>query len=790
MKKLLATILALTLLCVTASALPVAVGVVNTADEIQSEGETVESSLLAENGVTAGQLIFHENFDSENTRVSGDAVYNAVGKTWNYVSPDVKDETFGYSNFRFLRGDSGYNGSALMTRVADDDDGYMWVRTDSSKSTTYPAFIFQFRDSNNKSIVVKEGTYTLCMKVYSPVGNGVNSNGIRARICDGVDAYGYRSGNITDPSASAWETYLPSEQGTWSYIWTTYTASESKPLSGFYVMNNGGNAEGKADFRSFYIDDVSLYYIPSDKTQTTSYTFTFVNGDVTTTKTAEENTKVTLPTLSSDREFLGWSEKENGTVILNTSLICIGDKTLYAVWGSELRTNPLINVEFSANAPVDAASYSYGMETTLRNFYANDVVTHAIMDLGDGTKFRRLLALKDGDLTFQFSGSALHEAPYVNFDDTKGAIVRLRLSVPENAAQPTGNLTVRNLYSLKEGGYLDPAATSYIDTSIVGKWQYVYFDYSSISGKNGSLRRFDILGLKKDWEIDIDYIRFVLDEDVQYDVAVPEVSVEKNCDGVIVKYTFDGQTELTSTEFDEITAGNGFGTSAKITDENGNTVYVYYSTLAGISGKTLPSGIGGLKYEAGKIGGIYLPYVKLETVKPTTIQLASIRTQNPSGLRVMGFTKSDVKEASDEIGFIIARADGVSNVDDLVFGNSREEGKANVNEKGIVYVYGSSYLKSSHDRIYALNSKDAGIDGDNRYKNLEGYFFTAALVGIPQERYDDNFICRPYIKSGGQYFYGEAITKNIRQVAQGIADSGYIGLNEQQIESINAIIGA
>ena len=313
MKKALLAILTLAFLTISVMAVPMAVETVENVIPEESYTQVNEAKLLEETE-KLGELLFYENFDSETTRVSGDAVYSAIGKNWNYVSPNLNEETFGYSTFRFLRGDSGYNGSALMTRMTDGDNGYMWVRTDASKTTTYPAFVFQFRDSNNKSIVVKEGTYTLCMKVYSPLGNSVNSNGIRARITDGVDAYGYRSGNIYDPSASAWDTYLPAEQGTWSYIWTTYTASESKPLSGFYVMNNGGNAEGIADFRSFYIDDVSLYYVPSDKTQSTSYTYTFVNGDVVTTKTAEENTKVTLPTLVSDKYFKGWSETENGTI--------------------------------------------------------------------------------------------------------------------------------------------------------------------------------------------------------------------------------------------------------------------------------------------------------------------------------------------------------------------------------------------------------------------------------------------------------------------------------------------
>ncbi len=615
MKKVLLAILILAL-SLTAAAKPVQVGTVESVSENTAFSDSSSASLNEETDIL-GQLIFYENFDGETTRVSGDAIYSAVGKNWNYVSPDVTDSTFGYSTFRFLRGDSGFNGSALMTKITDGDNGYMWVRTDASKTTTYPGFIFQFRNSNNNSVVVKEGTYTLCIKVYSPEGNDIASAGIRARVTDGVDGYGYRSGNLIDPSTT-WETYLPAEQGTWSYIWSTYTASESEPLSGFYVMNNGGNAEGKADFRSFYIDDISLYYIPSDKTAANSYTFTFVDGENQTTKTVDELTKVTLPTPFSDKTFLGWAETQNGEPLSNTSLIALCDKTLYAVWGEKIKTNPVTNVDFFANAPLDAASAVYGNETTLKNFTTGAStcnVTHAILRDSDGTDYRRFLAQADGDLKFQFSYGVDNGSSYVAFDDTKGAVVKLRLNVPTDSTQPSGNLTVKNIFSLKEGGFLDPAATAYIDTSVIGKWQYVYFDYSSISGKNGSMRRFDVFGLKDGWSIDVDYIHFILDDDVVYSVLTPQITVETSGENAYVKYTFDGECALSSTEFDAIAGGHGFGTSTKTADENGNSVYTYTTTLNNVSGTALPSVVKSVTVEAGKLSGVYLPYVRFDKIK-------------------------------------------------------------------------------------------------------------------------------------------------------------------------------
>jgi len=791
MKKVLLAILILAL-SITAAAKPVQVSTVESVSENTAFSDSSSASLTEETDIL-GELIFSENFDTDNIKVSGDSADLASGQSWSYVSSKVTDGTLGYTSFRFLRGDSGYNGSALLTRQTDGDNGYMWVRTDSTAGTTYPGFVFQFRNGE-KSIALNEGTYTLCMKVYSPTGNGISSSGIRERVTDGVDAYGYRSGNLIDPSTT-WETYLPAEQGTWSYIWSTYTASESKPLSGFYVMNNGGNAEGKADFRSFYIDDISLYYIPSNKTATNSYTFTFVDGENQTTKTVDELTKVTLPTPFSDKTFLGWAETQNGEPLSNTTLIALCDKTLYAVWGEEIKTNPVTNVDFFANAPLDAASAVYGNETTLKNFTTGAStcnVTHAILRDSDGTDYRRFLAQADGDLKFQFSYGVDNASSYVAFDDTKGAVVKLRLNVPTDSTQPSGNLTVKNIFSLKEGGFLDPAATAYIDTSVVGKWQYVYFDYSSISGKNGSMRRFDVFGLKDGWSIDVDYIHFILDDDVVYSVLTPQITVETKGENGYVKYTFDGECALSSTEFDAIAGGHGFGTSTKTADENGNSVYTYTTTLNNVSGTALPSVVKGVSVEAGKLSGIYLPYVRFNKIQPTTIQLASMRIDpngTYQGVRYMGYTTSDMKADAKEIGFIIAIADNVSDINDLRFGENPVEGQGNVNEAGIKYVYGSAYLKDSHDKIYANTSAEAGIDGDSRYTDMSGYFFTAVLVGITEDKYETKFVGRPYVKIGTEYFYGEPVTRNIKEVAKAVADGGYKGLDDAQKAYINNILG-
>ena len=279
-------------------------------------------------------------------------------------------------------------------------------------------------------------------------------------------------------------------------------------------------------------------------------------------------------------------------------------------------------------------------------------------------------------------------------------------------------------------------------------------------------------------------------EKVEYNVSVPEISFEVSEGKANIKYTFTGECALSAEEFDAVAGGHGLGNSTKDTDENGNTVYTYITSISDASGKVLPATAAGVNEEIGKIQGVFLPYTTLKKVKPTTIQLASIRTTNPKGLRFMAFVDDELRASADEIGFMIARASTVANENDFVFGENPTEGKGNVNAAGVVYVYGTSYLKDSHEKLYANSANDAGVAADERYSELEGSFYTAALVGLDEDKYDDDLICRPYIKIGSEIFYGDTITRNIRQVANTIANGGYKGLDNDEIDYINSVINA
>ena len=62
------------------------------------------------------------------------------------------------------------------------------------------------------------------------------------------------------------------------------------------------------------------------------------------------------------------------------------------------------------------------------------------------------------------------------------------------------------------------------------------------------------------------------------------------------------------------------------------------------------------------------------------------------------------------------------------------------------------------------------------------------LYDIPEASYKTELTMRPYLVSGGNIYYGNAITRSIYQVACDVRDNGYKGLNEAGRAYIDSII--
>ena len=199
---------------------------------------------------------------------------------------------------------------------------------------------------------------------------------------------------------------------------------------------------------------------------------------------------------------------------------------------------------------------------------------------------------------------------------------------------------------------------------------------------------------------------------------------------------------------------------------DGESVYEAGSavTLASIAGKTLS------------------PAATADA--PDTLDVASIRTTGKQGIRFAAFVDDSRRTFADSYGFIVANTSELESEENLVFNaNADASGK---NEYGVRYVSGVAYDKNTGvDRVYTT---DGAVFGD---KGLgEGTYFTAVLYGIPEAAYKTELTMRPYLVSGGNIYYGNAITRSIYEVACSLRDNGYRGLDEAGRAYVDSVIAA
>lgn len=220
----------------------------------------------------------------------------------------------------------------------------------------------------------------------------------------------------------------------------------------------------------------------------------------------------------------------------------------------------------------------------------------------------------------------------------------------------------------------------------------------------------------------------------------------------------------------EIASETSYTFPASFNDENvdfwtdGEVIYMSGETVA-------------LSDIAGKTFKIYNG-----NIAPDVLDVSSIRTSGKKGIRFASFVDAERKAYADSYGFIVTRESFLDSVDELVFD---ENGSVSgVNEYGVLYVSGTAYNKESGlDRVYAT---DGEVFGD---KGLgEGTYFTAVLYNIDEANYSTKLVMRPYIEKNGKYFYGDIISRSLYQVACGVRDGGYKGLDDAGIDYVDDII--
>ncbi|MBQ8758529.1 MAG: InlB B-repeat-containing protein, partial [Clostridia bacterium] len=145
---------------------------------------------------------------------------------------------------------------------------------------------------------------------------------------------------------------------------------------------------------------------------------------------------------------------------------------------------------------------------------------------------------------------------------------------------------------------------------------------------------------------------------------------------------------------------------------------------------------------------------------PSSLDMVSLRTSLPQGIRIASFVSSSARENAVEYGYITARADSLSAADytDLTF-------TSDVN-----MIKTTAYEKGSKDVIYidARESTDAAkaVFGDKAFDEY-GVYFTGVYTGIPETAaaYKTSLVSRPYVKVGDRYFYGKPMVNCVYDTA-------------------------
>ncbi len=153
---------------------------------------------------------------------------------------------------------------------------------------------------------------------------------------------------------------------------------------------------------------------------------------------------------------------------------------------------------------------------------------------------------------------------------------------------------------------------------------------------------------------------------------------------------------------------------------------------------------------------LYAIWEEKEAVTPETVNSCTVRLDSVRGIRFKSAVTTSQKEEADSIGFIVSL--------ETLLGETEL-----THDCGINFVEGANYDKELDvDKIFAMDD--------------ETIFYTAVVHGIPDtaDGYSSKFVTRPYVKRGDKYFYGNAVSCSLLDVAIAVRDNDYAGVTDEQ----------
>ena len=145
-------------------------------------------------------------------------------------------------------------------------------------------------------------------------------------------------------------------------------------------------------------------------------------------------------------------------------------------------------------------------------------------------------------------------------------------------------------------------------------------------------------------------------------------------------------------------------------------------------------------------------YYKPYDAAPKAYTENSIRVVNPAGIRFRASVSTLERENAKltEYGFIVTL--------DKLLKNASVDKNDFTHESDVKKVEGKNYDKA--------NNVDKIFETQDNYS-----FFTAVIYNIPEQQYKENIVVRPFALVDGKYVYGDAMVRNIYDVAQQLKDA-------------------
>ncbi len=558
-------------------------------------------------------------------------------------------------------------------------------------------------------------------------------------------------------------TYLDSKGSALATEYVLYDADGK--LMTEYTVNNTRATKGCCGFALSKADASEMKIatkVPLENKDIVLYPVT-VEGvlltDGTINKKYDLETWFTFPTPSSlgmsEENFVKWS---NGRIHFSAGETVSDVKTIKGEMFSPYYQDaslPAMGFSFEGDGLVDASTAPDSVETVTEN---GNTYYHIHVDKKDGWY--------PTDVKFWFPVSRF-AASGKNFDPKEYSVFQMRTKYTNVSHITDGVAEEKNQVKTKIRYYIGDGKPK--EAPMIGNKEYTVktdefvtitctMSALNLDSWNGSKIDSFLLeptGVNGSFDAYIDYMRIYRDGvcTVTYDLNAPEDATTSD-----ILHTVAAET------------GRGVGKGYLLTtDEPVITGYTFVG-WAERADASMNDVVTSIDLTGDKT--FYAVWIMDEMVIPETLKKNSLRTVDPVGLRFVSLMYLDIKNGTSDIsaalknvrpdayGFIVSRK-SLLNGTDLNFGYGPDENGSGTTFGGVKYVSGLAFDKANGiDKVY---DADGSILSDVTAGENEA--FTAALMNIPSENYDEIMVARPFVRFGCHYFYGAVREASVRTVA-------------------------